>query len=132
MAQSTLAKKLRMQPGQRALILNAPPGYVESLRDLPDGFEVSGDPSGKHGFVQLFVHNSTEYHDLIGAALDALKYDAVFWICYPKKSSKVKTDLARDVLWELMSDTGLRPATQVSVDTTWSAMRFRPTEKVGE
>ena len=93
MAQSALAKKLRMQPGQRALILNAPPAYVESLQDLPDGFEVSVESSGKYGFVQLFVLNSTEYHRLITSALDVLEYDAVFWICYPKKSSKVEKDL---------------------------------------
>jgi hypothetical protein len=132
MAQSSLAKKLRMRPGQHALILNAPSGYIESLQDLPDGFEVSVRPSGKHGFVQLFVRNSTVYHDLIGSALDALEYDAVFWICYPKKSSKVESDLSRDVLWELTGDTGLRPVTQVSIDAVWSALRYRPSEQVGK
>ena len=75
---------------------------------------------------------SDELAKLGPKAVGAVEYDGLLWISYPKKSSKVKTDLTRDVLWELMSDTGLRPVTQVSVDSTWSAMRFRPTEKGGE
>ncbi len=132
MANPSLVKKLRIQKGQRVLIMNAPSGYVESLGGLPEGVEVSEAPGGTYDFVQLFVKNSTEYRDLIGTALDAGQYDGLFWICYPKKSSKVDSDLSRDVLWNLTSDTGLRPVSQVSVDDVWSALRFRPAERVGK
>ena len=126
----SLAKKLRIQARHRLLLLNAPTGYVEALEDLPDNVEVSEEPEGKYEFVQLFVENSAEYSVLGQTALDAVKYDGVLWICYPKRSSKVDTDLTRDVLWKTTEDTGLRPVTQVSVDNVWSAMRFRPVEKV--
>ena len=49
-----------------------------------------------------------------------------------RRSSKVWTDLTRDILWELMKATGLRPVSQISVDAIWSAMRFRPEEQVGK
>ena len=131
MATSSLTKKLRMQPGQRVLVLNPLAGYVDSL-DLPDGVEVADEPGGTFDFVQLFVKDSDELEALGPAATRSVEYDVFLWISYPKKSSKVKTDLSRDVLWELMMPTGLRPVTQVSVDSTWSAMRFRPVEKVGK
>jgi hypothetical protein len=49
----------------------------------------------------------------------------------PKGSSKVPTDLSRDVFWEALGYLGLRPVTQVSVDDVWSALRFRPVAEVG-
>jgi hypothetical protein len=132
MAEATLAKKLRMQSGQRVLILNQPPGYMELLGDLPDDVTVSHEPEGEYDLVHLFVKNSTDLKHLLPVALKAVEYDGLFWISYPKQSSKVQTDLNRDVLWELMMETDLRPVTQVSVDQVWSALRFRPAERVGK
>jgi hypothetical protein len=131
MVKATLAKKLRIQPGHRVLILNSPPGFLESLGDLPEGVKVSESPSGKFDFVHLFVRNSAQLNDQVPAAIEAVEYDGLLWISYPKQSSKVETDLTRDVLWELMAVTGLRPVTQVSIDKVWSALRFRPAERVG-
>lgn len=132
MSASQLLKKLRLLPGQRALVLNPAPGYVEALHPLPVGVKLSTEPEGQYGFVHLFVRDSGQLDDLLPTAQRAVEYDGVFWISYPKKSSKVQTDLSRDVLWELMSDTGLRPVTQVSIDAVWSALRFRPAEQVGK
>jgi hypothetical protein len=132
MAEATLAKKLRIQSGQRVLILNHPPGYMELLGALPDDVTVSHEPEGDYDLVHLFVKNSTDLKALLSTAVEAVKYDGLFWISYPKQSSKVQTDLNRDVLWELMMETDLRPVTQVSVDQVWSALRFRPAERVGK
>lgn len=63
--------------------------------------------------------------------LQAVEYDAVLWISYPKGSSGVDTDLNRDKLWSALSDRGIRPVTQVSIDKVWSGLRFRPSEEVG-
>jgi hypothetical protein len=132
MSETSLVKKLGIRSGQRVLILNAPDGYVELLGELPNGVELSETRMGRFDFVHLFVKDSTELDAYRPAAMDALEYDGLLWISYPKRSSKVKTDLTRDVLWELMKGTGLRPVTQVSLDAVWSAMRFRPTEEVGK
>ena len=132
MTKSSLMKKLRIQAGQRVLILNPPAGYVETLGDLPEGVKLSDKPEGTFDFVHLFVRDSNELGDLAPEAMAAVAYDGLLWISYPKRSSKVETDLTRDVLWELMMETGLRPVTQVSIDDVWSALRFRPAEKVGK
>ncbi|GAG12697.1 unnamed protein product [marine sediment metagenome] len=128
---ASLIKKLRIQPGQRMLILNAPSGYANSLGELPEGAELSELPEGEFDFVHLFVRDSNEFANLGPPAIEAVKYDSLLGISYPKKSSKVESDLSRDVMWELMADTGLRPVTQISIDPVWSALRFRPTDEVG-
>ncbi len=127
-----LLKKLRLLPGHRALILNAPAGYIERLGGLPEGATVTDQPDEEvpYDFVHLFAKNSAEFAALGAAARQAVKYDGILWISYPKRSSTVETDLSRDSMRELLTDVGLRPVAQISVDETWSAVRFRPSELV--
>ena len=138
MAKTSLGKKLRIQPHQRILILNAPPGYTEALGTLPEGVEMADVPNGacvpegSFDFVHLFVKNLAELERLGPVAIEAVTYDGLLWMSYPKQSSRVETDLTRDKGWDVMAHAGLRPVTQVAVDDTWSALRFRPEALVGK
>ncbi len=119
------ARKLRIQSGQRMLVLNAPAGYVESLDELPAASTVSNAVStGSFDFVQVFARDQAELDQLKATAVGSVTYDGLFWVCYPKKTSKIKSDLTRDNLWNQFD--GLRPVAQVAIDDTWSAIRFRP------
>ena len=131
MTLSSLAKKLRLQGARRALILNAPQGYLDTLGDVPEGLEIQHETGGEFDFAHLFVTDGAELERFIEPLLDAIKYDGILWISYPKGSSGVKTDLNRDKLWAAMSGKGIRPVTQVSINAIWSAMRFRPSDRVG-
>jgi len=128
---SSLIKKLRIQPGQRLLVINAPEGYISTLGQLPEGVEVIDVPNGIFDFVQVFVKSLSELEKQAPVAIKAVKYDGLFWICYPKQSSGIKTDINRDTGWSVVQQAGLRPVTQVAIDDTWSALRFRPVERVG-
>ena len=130
MANPLLIKKLLIKPGMRLAILNPPAGYVEHLGTLPEGAQITHDAGGVLDFVQLFIKNRGEYERLGADALRAVKPDGLLWICYPKKTSGVESDLDRDVVWKMLEPTGLRPVTQIAIDDVWSALRFRPVEKV--
>jgi hypothetical protein len=132
MGETDLAKKLRLYNAKRALILNAPDDYVELLGELPEGLGVARELGEGYDFAHLFVRDREELEEHIGAVLGAIKQDAILWISYPKGGSGVETDLNRDKLWEALSERGIRPVAQVSIDEVWSAMRFRPYEKVGK
>lgn len=112
-----IVKKLRFKEGN-ALVLNA-----------PDGFRlgVEGEQqSDKNDFLLLFVNNSDEVRSWLPKALEALKEDAVFWIAFPKKSSKVQTDINRDSLFAIVSElSDYRAVSNVSIDSKWSVLRFR-------
>ncbi len=125
-----LMKKMRMQSGQRILIMNPPEGYMEQISPLPDGTELDHEPDGKYDFVHLFVTGVAELERLGPNAVDAVKYNSLLWISYPKKSSKIKTDLNRDSGWQVISDKGFEGISLVSIDDTWSAMRFREKDLV--
>jgi hypothetical protein len=62
----------------------------------------------------------------VDLAAGAAREDRLVWVVYPKVG-KLGTDLNRDALARLvMKDAGIRPVRQVSIDDTWSALRFRP------
>lgn len=131
MASTSLVKKLRLQPGQRALVLKAPEDFLQLLGELPEGVEISSSSEGDNDFVLIFVYNVAEFEAEVPLAAKAGRYDCLLWVAYPKQSSGVKTDIHRDVTWKLAEKIGLRPVAQIALDDTWSVLRFRPAERVG-
>lgn len=120
-----LLKKLRYKEG-RALVLNAPEGYRLGIET-----ETGGSPEDKADFVQLFVNDGKEADEWVPKVIPILREDAVFWITYPKQSSKVKTDINRDTLAaKVQNNTEYRPVSNVAVDDKWSALRFRRSDLV--
>ncbi len=120
---NALIRKLFFKPEYKAAVLNAPPGYLERL-----GIPVIGDLTAKSSldFIQAFATKKTDLLPLVPGMIKALKSDGLLWLCYPKGGSKVNTDLNRDILWAEMGKFGLAGVAMVSIDDTWSAMRFRP------
>lgn len=133
MADTPLIKKLGIKPKNRVVILNAPDGYREQLGALPADVELvtTVTPASPFDVVHLFVRNKAELDRDSLMAIQAVKPGGILWISYPKQSSKVATDLNRDVLWKVFPDKEWRPVTQISIDEVWSALRFRPQSEVG-
>jgi hypothetical protein len=126
MADSSLVKKLGLKPGRRALILNAPDGYRALLDPLPEGVDLAATPDGIFDFVQLFAKNKADLAQYAPAAMAALKPGGMLWIAFPKKTSKIQTDISRDTGWDVVQQAGWQGVFLISVDDVWSAMRFRP------
>ena len=132
MTASAVAKKLLIKPGHRITVLNAPDGYLDVLRPLPDGAELVESLERPVDVVQVFVRHSDELRSAGPTAVAAMKPDGLLWVCYPKGGKKAGTDLNRDILCELMGrQSSLVGVTLVAIDDAWSAMRFRPADKVG-
>jgi hypothetical protein len=130
MGDAALIRKLGIKPGQRAAVVDPPDGYADRIGP-PEGVEVTTDLDGSFDFVQVFAKDRATLERHLPAAHAALEPGGLFWISYPKGSSKVPTDLSRDVFLNALEHLGVRPVTQVSVDDVWSALRFRPLAEVG-
>ena len=123
MPESALAKKLKLKPGVRAAVINAPENYLNELKHDSD---ISQKLSGKFDWIQVFAKNKKELASFAPKAAAALKPDSMLWLSFPKGSSKVQTDLTRDKGWEAIHDIDLKFITLVSVNDMWSAFAFRP------
>jgi len=132
MADTSLVKKLQIKAGQRLAVINAPGDYRKVLGELPEGTSVTDTLAGPPDFVLVYAQTSRDGERLTPEVMKALKPNGLFWVCYPKGTSKVRTDLNRDILWGLMQKFRLAGVSMVSLDDVWSAMRFRPAEKVGK
>lgn len=128
----SLAQRLLIKPGQRILTLNAPADYTEKLGPPPveTTIHTEVEPGVKYDAVHLFVPNKTAVDRDAPQALEALREGGLLWICYPKKSGPMRTDITRDVGWETLGKAGWDAIAQVSIDDTWSALRFRPAEEI--
>lgn len=132
MADQSLFGKLHIRAGQKVAVINALAGFIRSLGDMPSGVTLTETLSAPVDFVLLFAQTSKDVERLVPETLRALKPDEMLWVCSPKGTSKVRTDLNRDVLWRLMARFKLVGVSLVSIDNTWSAMRFRPADRVGK
>jgi hypothetical protein len=124
-AESALAKKLQISRVPRACARCA--GRLpDELAPLPDGAEVTQRAHGHFDVVQAFVRTKADVDKRAAVVVKSAKPGGVIWLCWPKQSSHVETELNRDVLFEHAQRHGLRAVSNVSIDETWSALRFKP------
>ena len=125
MAETPLSKKLRIKSGHSLAIIHAPEGYRQTLGDLPDSVMISDTINGIFDIVQSFYTQLSALEADVAALKGAMADSSILWLCYPKGSAKWDTDLNRDIIWKFLQPQGLKPVAQVSIDTVWSAMRFK-------
>ncbi len=121
-----LSKKLQIKPGTRWLLFNAPANYLSFLEPLPEGTSVAYEAKGSFDGVQLFIKNSAELASSLKVIAPVLKTDTVFWVCYPKKSSGITTDLEMIGSWDELGKYGLKTVAAAAINETWTGLRFRP------
>lgn len=123
MTENSLSKKMKLTPGVRATVINAPESYIEGLSH---DSEISKTLSGKFDWIQIFVKNKAELDKLAPKAARALKPVSILWISFPKGISKNQTDLTRDKGWESVQSLDLKWITLISINEAWSAFALRP------
>ena len=125
-----LIDRLRIRPGMRVLVLNAPDSFAQKLGPLPEGVVLKTSPGGPFTAVVAVFHTQAEANDLSAAAVGAVQHEGLLWTCYPKLSGALKSDLTRDKGWTVLYELGWGPVSQIAVDADWSALRWRPEAEV--
>jgi hypothetical protein len=124
---TTLITKLNIKPAMRILLINQPAGYEAALGKLPHGVVMVSQPRAPVDFVQVFCGSMAQLKESLPRATGSLKPGGLLWICWPKQSARVPTDLNRDILWRVMLQERFKPAAAIAISPIWSAMRFRQT-----
>lgn len=119
-----LVRKLLLKPGMRAMVVNAPAGYLDRITPLPkDATLVDQAPAD---WVQVFLRDKAGVNAFALRGIEAVKREGVLWLCYPKGGAKAGTDMNRDRGWDAVVEAGWGAVTQIAIDEQWSALRFRP------
>jgi hypothetical protein len=121
-----IIKKFKFK--DKGVVLKAPEAIAKEFRKL--GFKTSFDNQSKSTNTLVFINNNKEYLDFLKNDLKNIEPDSVLWFAYPKGTSKIKTDINRDTIRVTGEEFGITTVTAISIDDTWSALRFRPIDKV--
>ena len=119
-----LARKLGITDGSRVGLLRAPEGFDEELDPLPDGVTVLRRLAPGLDVAVLFVTERQELERRFPAVAKAVFPAGGFWVAWPKRASKVPTDLTEDVLREVGLTQGLVDNKVCAVTEVWSGLRF--------
>ena len=116
-----LPKKLGIKPGHRLALLGAPDGFE---LELPDGVSVRRRAGGKADVIVSFHTSRAQLEARLPALRAMMEPAAGLWIAWPKRASKVATDITEDVLREIALPTGLVDNKVCAVDERWSGLRL--------
>ena len=119
-----LARKLGIAEGAAIAVLNAPPGYLDGTIVLPADVAVRTDIRGRVDLIHLFTTSRAELARRIDALGRAIHPAGTLWVSWPKRASRVETDLTEDVIREVALPVGLVDVKVAAIDDTWSGLKL--------
>lgn len=119
-----LARKLGIKAGSVIRVVNAPDHYRDLFADWPEDVRVQRDRKTRKDLIHYFTTQLEALHKDITALRAEIKENGAIWISWPKKSSKVPTDVSEDLIRALALRTGLVDVKVCAVDEVWSGLKL--------
>ncbi len=126
-----LPKKLGIAAGSAVVLVDAPVGFERTLGHLPDGVSICRKNCGTRDLTLWFVNSLAGLQRGITWMSVAVGAGSL-WIVWPKKTSKLASDLGEPDVRRVGLDAGLVDYKVCAVDDTWSGLKFtrRKAEKL--
>jgi hypothetical protein len=118
-----LKQKLGLKDGFNVVVVNEPPGFRALLDTGPDELTFKASLRGDVDVVVAFVTEQTELRTRRDQLAKAIFPDGAIWVAWPKKASKVPTDITEDVVRDVFLPHGLVDNKVCAIDETWSGLR---------
>jgi|GEM_PF-2927091 len=123
---NSLAIKLLIKPNNSVFVLNCPKSLSALFRNLPKGTTLLKKIGTPCDVVVLFAKNENELNTYGPRAWAGMKDGGIFWIVIPKRNTKMQEAIATFSGWDIVNLVGLKIVSQVSINATWIAYRFKP------
>ena len=119
-----LATKLGLRAGSRLFARAAPANYAALLAPLPAGARLVARLDESTDVIHVFAVRRAALTAALRSALRAMRPDAAVWVSWPKRSSKVATDITEDVIREVALPMTLVDIKVCAVDEVWSGLKL--------
>ncbi len=125
-----LAQKLGLKDGQRALLIALPAELDElrtarNFRELAQaGWETWADGEPGWDVIHGFTASRATLEASAKPLMQAIDPDGMIWISWPKKASKVPTDVTEDVIRDVVLPLGLVDIKVAAVNDVWSGLKL--------
>lgn len=119
-----LAKKLGIAEGHAVALLRPPAGFEDVLAEtLPARTSVRTRARGSVDVIVSFHTERDHLEDRVPNLIRILDVDGGLWVAWPKRASKVATDITGDTVRDVFLPLGLVDNKVCAIDDTWSALR---------
>ena len=117
-----LAKKLSLKPGMRAWRSAMPESVAAEIAD--SGVDLLDTPATPLDCAHVFVTERVELERQLRALKPLLAPGGFIWVSWPKKASRVPTDIAEDTIRAVCLPIGLVDVKVCAIDTIWSGLKL--------
>ncbi|MDP8912778.1 MAG: DUF3052 domain-containing protein [Pseudomonadota bacterium] len=119
-----LAKKLSLKDGQRVWWENVPDGVRSEIEKSGLALELLDAAEAPIDAAHIFVTSRLALEAAVQRLLPLLARAGFIWISWPKKASKLPTDISEDTIREVILPLGLVDVKVCAVDATWSGLKL--------
>jgi hypothetical protein len=120
-----LQRKLGIKPGMSIALLNAPPDIDTVLGELPDGVTTSRRLTGHRDLVLIFITRQVDLASRLASLTAAIAPNGMIWVAWPKRASKIDTDMTEDVIRDIvLPSSGLVDVKVCAIDQVWSGLKL--------
>ena len=119
-----LVKKLGLASGARAAFVSAPKGFSDTLGPLPENSTLDDVPTAPLDFALLFVDRMADLKYRFAPLAAMLSSSGILWVAWPKKASKVATDVTENLVRDHGLNVGLVDVKVCAIDDVWSGLKF--------
>jgi hypothetical protein len=114
---------LGIKEGMRVALDGAPAAFWETLGDLPRGVDLVAD-GRPADLILCFATDAGVLDRSFRRAMGRIPAEGVIWAAWPKRASRVPTDITEDRLRDMFLPTGMVDVKVAAVDEVWSGLKF--------
>jgi hypothetical protein len=123
-SRTPLAKKLGIKSGYHIRLVNQP-GYYFSLFDvMPPDVIFKKEKKTRKNLVHYFTMQAKDLQKDMPLLKNEIEADGVIWISWPKKASKMTTDVTENLVRDLALGNGLVDIKVCAIDEIWSGLKL--------
>jgi hypothetical protein len=121
---TALEKKLGIKENFIIRLIHAPKNYFDLFAEWPKNVEISDDPQVKKNLIHFFTREFSEYYSLLPLLKKEIEQNGMIWASWPKKTSKISSDVSEDLIRNYALETGLVDIKVCAVNEDWSALKL--------
>jgi hypothetical protein len=125
-SQTPLVRKLGIGEDDEVALIGAPDGFYDALGSLPQIGALHTDlvADARYDVIVTFVTERAELEAELPRLRARMAPACGLWIAWPKRASRLPTDMTDDAVREIALPTGLVDNKVCAIDETWTALRL--------
>ncbi len=119
-----LAKKLSLRDGQRVWFDSMPEDVIDEIDEYALELTFVEGPEDAPDAAHIFVTERAALTEKLEVLRNSIAQDGHVWVSWPKRASKVETDITEDTIREICLPMGLVDTKVCAVDDIWSGLKL--------